>query len=228
MAIFCHLLADAQADGRWAAVTGLFDADEHARGFGGVQACFEDPRRRAAAGVLIGYPGNDKIVVGSRGFLRATLRVSGRAAHSGSRQPVEANAVARAARLVVLLDEATPDADDAGDDGRACRGAGPTPSPARVRRAHSHARERSGASGPAAGNLDHRGGARPGQRRLCHGWHHHPACGPPTVGDPQRGDWCRGQSTEKPCATAATARVVFREELLNSGHAGGSHAGMAR
>lgn len=118
VAIFCHLLADAQSDGRWAgAVTGLFDADEHTGAFGGVRACFEDSRHRAAAGVLIGYPGNDTIVIGSRGFLRATFRVSGRAAHSGSRRPVEANAVARAARLVALLDGAAPDAGDAVDAG---------------------------------------------------------------------------------------------------------------
>lgn len=43
------------------------------------------------------------VVVGSRGFLRAVVRIAGRAAHSGSRRPVEANAVTRAAWLASTL-----------------------------------------------------------------------------------------------------------------------------
>jgi succinyl-diaminopimelate desuccinylase len=102
VAVFCHLLAAAKEDGtKPAAGLGvLFDAGEHTGGFDGVRAYFADRGRRdRVAGVMIGYPGNDEIVVGSRGFLRAVVRVAGTGAHSGSRRPVEANAVTRAARL---------------------------------------------------------------------------------------------------------------------------------
>ncbi len=102
VALFCHLLAAARDDGAALGGTlgGLFDAGEHSGGFDGVRAYFADDARRApVAGVMIGYPGNDEVVVGGRGFLRAVVRVAGTAGHSGSRRPVEANAVTRAARL---------------------------------------------------------------------------------------------------------------------------------
>jgi succinyl-diaminopimelate desuccinylase len=102
VAIFCHLLAAAHEGQLMSAGTlgVLFDAGEHSGGFDGVRAYFADrDRRDRVAGVMIGYPGNDDIVVGSRGFLRAVVRVAGTAAHSGSRRPVEANAVTRAARF---------------------------------------------------------------------------------------------------------------------------------
>lgn len=102
VAIFCHLLAAANED-QWmsAGTLGvLFDAGEHSGGFDGARAYFADPDRRdRVAGVMIGYPGNDEVVAGSRGFLRAVVRVAGTAAHSGSSRPVEANALTRAARL---------------------------------------------------------------------------------------------------------------------------------
>ena len=64
------------------AVHVLFDADEHTGRFGGVRAYLAAIPRLPDA-VSLGYPGNDCIVVGSRGFLRAKLHFSGRAAHSG-------------------------------------------------------------------------------------------------------------------------------------------------
>lgn len=106
VALFCHLLAAASDDQRMPAGTlgVLFDAGEHSGGFEGVRAYFADrDRRERVRGVMIGYPGNDEIVVGSRGFLRAVVRVAGTAAHSGSRRPVEANAVTRAARFTSKL-----------------------------------------------------------------------------------------------------------------------------
>lgn len=105
VALFCHLLASALDDTELAGTLGvLFDAGEHTGGFDGVRAYFADPvRREPVAGVMIGYPGNDEVVVGSRGFLRAVVGVAGKAGHSGSRRPVEANAVTRAARLASTL-----------------------------------------------------------------------------------------------------------------------------
>ncbi len=109
IAVFCHVAAwwsrcDERAAGD---LTLLFDGDEHTGGFGGVRAFFGDPdRRQGVLGAMIGYPGNDKVVCGSRGFLRARLHVLGRGAHSGSSKPEVVNAVSKAARLVARLESA--------------------------------------------------------------------------------------------------------------------------
>ena len=60
----------------------LFDADEHTGRFGGVRAYLEAIPRLPDA-VSLGYPGNDCIVAGSRGFLRARLHFAGKAAALG-------------------------------------------------------------------------------------------------------------------------------------------------
>ena len=115
VALFAHLLVEAAVHvPSPLSVVALFDADEHSGGFAGIRSFLDDPsHRRATAGAFVGYPGPDKIVVGSRGFLRATLHVAGESAHSGSRHPVTANAVTRAARLVACLDRAPlPSGDD--------------------------------------------------------------------------------------------------------------------
>lgn len=109
VAVFAHLLADTTRTAPGIPVVGLFDADEHTGRFGGVCAYLDDADLRArTAGMLIGYPGNDRIVVGSRGFLRAVIHVAGESAHSGSQRPAAANAVRRAARLVTELDGVMP------------------------------------------------------------------------------------------------------------------------
>lgn len=83
----------------------LFDAGEHSGQFSGVRAFFEgDARPEQVAGVLIGYPGDGQVVVGSRGFLRASVHVRGRAAHSGGVSQRGQNAVVKAAALVAALE----------------------------------------------------------------------------------------------------------------------------
>jgi succinyl-diaminopimelate desuccinylase len=86
----------------------VFDADEHTGAFQGIKTFLENsPRKPDAA--LIGYPGNDALVVGSRGFLRAVITVFGRAAHSGSSSVKGYNAVEKMARLVARIhDEPLP------------------------------------------------------------------------------------------------------------------------
>lgn len=104
IAIFCHLLA-AFRTRRFAGALGfVFDADEHTGQFGGLRAWLKRDQSRVA-GVMIGYPGNEQIGVGARGFWRATLQVAGAAAHSGSSHGRGTNAVVKAARLVALLGE---------------------------------------------------------------------------------------------------------------------------
>jgi succinyl-diaminopimelate desuccinylase len=80
----------------------LFDADEHTGRFGGVRAYLDSVARPPDA-VTLGYPGNDAIVVGSRGFLRAVVRFAGRAAHSGEIERRGVNALNKAASFALAL-----------------------------------------------------------------------------------------------------------------------------
>lgn len=57
--------------------------------------------------MLIGYPGNYGVIVGARGFYRATVTLHGVGGHSGGRQASSQNAILKAARLVQALDAAT-------------------------------------------------------------------------------------------------------------------------
>ena len=107
VAIFCHLAArlQAQRDRLHGTVTLLFDADEHTGRFAGAMRYFgQEVAPAEVAGVMIGYPGANHVVVGSRGFLRATFTVHGVAGHSGSsRSGLSVNAVEKAAVLVTEL-----------------------------------------------------------------------------------------------------------------------------
>lgn len=110
VALFAHLLASlARADrssmaGRLGV---LFDLDEHSGGFGGARAFFGQPLGDGPPPrpdiVVIGYPGDDAIVTGGRGFLRARLQVAGLAAHSGATGQRGLNAIDRAAALAQAL-----------------------------------------------------------------------------------------------------------------------------
>jgi len=79
----------------------LFDADEHTGRFGGARAYLAANARPPDA-VSLGYPGNDCIVVGSRGFLRARVEFQGRAAHSGEIARTGVNAVTKAADFALV------------------------------------------------------------------------------------------------------------------------------
>ncbi len=106
VAIFCHLAVALQSEVSKLAgtLTVLFDADEHTGRFGGAKAYFGNGSPRPdVAGVMIGYPGDEWVVVGSRGFLRARLTVSGTARHSGTSSTATDNAVEKAALLVRRL-----------------------------------------------------------------------------------------------------------------------------
>ncbi len=107
-AIFCHIAA------RLATVTSqlhgslvlLFDVDEHTGGFGGAKRYFEGPDAPDdVAGVMIGYPGMDKLVVGGRGVHRAKLHVHGVASHSGGSKTTP-SAIEKAAHLIRMLSTA--------------------------------------------------------------------------------------------------------------------------
>ncbi|CAB3750513.1 M20 family metallopeptidase [Paraburkholderia humisilvae] len=127
-ALFAHLLvALSQRTAQFAGHVGLLlDLDEHTGRFGGARAFFDNPGiidsldNRTAGdpprpdGVLIGYPGHERLMVGARGFLRARLVVHGIAAHSGSGSSCGLNAAVRGAALAnALHDMPLPALDDA-------------------------------------------------------------------------------------------------------------------
>jgi succinyl-diaminopimelate desuccinylase len=107
-AIFCHIAARlaAATDHLHGSLVLLFDVDEHTGGFGGAMRYFEGPDAPTdIAGVMIGYPGMDKLVVGGRGVHRATLHVHGVASHSGGSKTTP-SAIEKAAHLIRVLSAA--------------------------------------------------------------------------------------------------------------------------
>lgn len=115
VSLFCHLAAELLP--RAADLSGglavLLDVDEHTGVFGGARAYLADPRIVRPAGVMIGYPGLEDVVVGGRGLWRATIAVHAPSGHSGSSRQV-VGAISRAAHLVRLLDKMRLPGADAG------------------------------------------------------------------------------------------------------------------
>lgn len=115
---FCHIAADLHrnASRLKGGLAVLLDVDEHTGGFGGARAYLADPSAERPAGVMIGYPGLDEVVVGGRGLWRAVIAVHAPAGHSGASRMV-VSAISRAARLVQLLEEADLPAAPGGGSG---------------------------------------------------------------------------------------------------------------
>lgn len=106
-AILCHIAARLAtiAEHLHGTLVLLFDVDEHTGGFGGARRYFEGPDAPDdVAGVIIGYPGLDKLVVGGRGVHRAKLHVHGVASHSGGSKTTP-NAIEKASHLIRTLCE---------------------------------------------------------------------------------------------------------------------------
>jgi succinyl-diaminopimelate desuccinylase len=112
-AIFSHLAVAFQSENLTRGdLYILFDSDEHTGDFRGIKQ-FLKVMSRPADAVLIGYPGNEKLVVGSRGFLRAKIEVYGVAAHSGSSSTIGLNAILKMAQLIEAFNgEPLPAEDD--------------------------------------------------------------------------------------------------------------------
>ncbi|MFF4272334.1 M20 family metallopeptidase [Streptomyces sp. NPDC001536] len=102
-AMFCVIAAELRGRAFAGGLAVLLDVDEHTGGFGGARAYLADAEAVRPAGVMIGYPGLDEVVVGGRGFWRATITVRAESGHSGARRTTP-GAVSRAARLVRLLE----------------------------------------------------------------------------------------------------------------------------
>ncbi|MEU2670393.1 M20/M25/M40 family metallo-hydrolase [Streptomyces sp. NPDC007164] len=106
-AMFCHIAADLmpRAADLHGGLAVLLDVDEHTGGFGGARAYLADEAAARPAGVMIGYPGLDDLVIGGRGLWRASIALYAPSGHSGSSKTV-VGAISRAAHLVRLLDAA--------------------------------------------------------------------------------------------------------------------------
>ncbi len=116
VAIFSHLatrLREEHASGA-PALELVFDADEHTGHFGGMRAWLAR-KPGHVRGIFIGYPGDERILIGSRGFWRAQLRVYGAGGHSGSHRTRGVNAVSKASVLVRELEAATMPSQPRGD-----------------------------------------------------------------------------------------------------------------
>jgi succinyl-diaminopimelate desuccinylase len=122
IAVFCHVAREirklaATLRGRLLLV---FDADEHSGGFEGIKRAVLLSGRRSGeaesplAGAFIGYPGHDRVIVGCRGFFRAIVSVHGVAAHSGASKRQGVNAIARAVKLMEILDAQGKDSGKSG------------------------------------------------------------------------------------------------------------------
>lgn len=118
VATFAHIASRLRdhGDQLQSGVTVLFDADEHTGRFGGVRAFLEEVPADQVQGVMVGYPGLDKVVVGGRGFLRAKMLVHGVASHSGASDPAMGNAISKAADIVKRLEAAPLAAADGQDE----------------------------------------------------------------------------------------------------------------
>ncbi|MFO1079879.1 MAG: M20/M25/M40 family metallo-hydrolase [Reyranellaceae bacterium] len=105
VAILAHVARDLAAEGLpRGTLHVLFDADEHTGRFGGARAYLAAVARRPD-GATLGYPGNELIVAGGRGFLRSRVHFGGRAAHSGAIGDRGVNAIGRAAAFVLAVEQ---------------------------------------------------------------------------------------------------------------------------
>ena len=70
VAISCHILAEMTRQRAKPRIGFgiLLDADEHTGGFGGIRSYLDRYPDETVAGVMIGYPGERRIVIGGRGF----------------------------------------------------------------------------------------------------------------------------------------------------------------
>lgn len=115
VSIFMHVAQELmqQRDRMHGKLMLIFDADEHTGNFGGIKAALEQGYK--PDGIMIGYPGNDKLVVGSRGFSRYEIVLTGKGAHSGADAVVRDNALVRLSDLVGQLTALQPEAKETPD-----------------------------------------------------------------------------------------------------------------
>lgn len=117
-AILAHVVRDLASSGavRRGGIDLLLDADEHTGRFGGARAYLAALERKPDRAVL-GYPDNQELIRGSRGFHRVRLTVAGRAGHSGATGGDAISAIGRLARLIAAIEAAPLPAEPTGPFG---------------------------------------------------------------------------------------------------------------
>jgi len=115
IAVFCHVLAELlpQMPRLAGTLCFVFDAEEHSGSFAGIRRYMDVRGGAPLAGAMIGYPGNDRLITGARGCLRARLAIHGMGAHSGASGHRGVNAIDRARLLLQDLADAPLPAADA-------------------------------------------------------------------------------------------------------------------
>jgi succinyl-diaminopimelate desuccinylase len=109
VAVFCSLGASLRTMGLLSRrhtgrhVSIFFDCDEHSGRFAGIKRFVQ--LYGYPANCIIGYPGNDKIVIGSRGFFRTSITLRGTLAHAGSGKPLRESAVEKLALLIQNINQ---------------------------------------------------------------------------------------------------------------------------
>ena len=84
VAIFSHLLADMRRLPLRGTIFFLADSDEHSGRFGAIKSVVSRESSRKFSGAFIGYPGDESIKSGARGFYRARIVFYGTSQHTGS------------------------------------------------------------------------------------------------------------------------------------------------
>lgn len=100
--------------GRSRRVTVIFDCDEHSGKFGGIKAYTR--KYGFPEFCAIGYPGNDAIVSGSRGFFRAVVTLRGHMGHAGSGKIPRELAMNKLNQLLSELEEINQTAQTSSED----------------------------------------------------------------------------------------------------------------
>lgn len=107
ISIFAHLVAKFSKADLKGTLVFLADSDEHSGRFGAVRTLVEHYYRdHHFQGAYIGYPGNDRIMVGARGFFRAEVTFAGREQHSGAKASAGRNPILDASKFVDDLSSA--------------------------------------------------------------------------------------------------------------------------
>lgn len=79
-----------------------FDSDEESGNFTGMKTLLKKGLRGDVC--LIAYPGNEEVMIGSRGFLRIALTTYGKPTHTGSRTQKGINAISKMAKVIQILE----------------------------------------------------------------------------------------------------------------------------
>jgi len=116
IAIFSHMIADLRRHELKGTLVFLADSDEHTGNFGAIKKLIQRRTAKKFSGAFIGYPGNESIKCGARGFYRSRVRFFGTAQHTGSRKICKDDAIEKAIFFCTLLSEAKKDIEQSSVD----------------------------------------------------------------------------------------------------------------